>query len=997
MLTAIVLLGSVVSSPVTSALADRLTSASVATVGTNLFIGITCDDTVSTYPQLQTAVTSSIDGDVICIAESIQLSARLTLDDTSVALVGRDDSAVTLIAPSPSRHLAATSPGDDTLVIDTLTLRGGGISEGGGIAADDYAIYIRNSTLSENNAGAADGGAISARDGDVIVDDSTTFTNNTANTAVSGDGGGAIYVFNGDVTINGNSTFTDNDSGGGAGGAIYANGDVTINGTTEFTDNTAGNSGGAIYTNAGGVTIDDSAAFTNNDAGGVGGAIYADTGNVTTSGGAFTGNTAGGGGGAISAFFGDVTIDDTASTTDFVNNTTNDSGGAIWALIGDVTTNGGTFEGNIAGGPDGGGAIYAGGSVSIDDSTTFTDNRADAGGGGAIFAGGIGGVTTTGGAFTSNYAFSNGGAIYAASGDVVNSDVITFANNSADSSGGSIYAADSVTTSGGTFTNDTSAVQGGAIWAGNDVTTSGGTFEGNSADREGGAIYAGDDVTTSGGTFTNNSADDTTSGFGGAIYASNGDVTTSGSTFGGNAAYGDGGAIWARGPISVTNSTFFGNSANHGGAALSLGNVSLRYTTAVDDSTTAGGVFESGGSLTVLGSVIAPDPAGGSACSTSADDSSYNSFVTDSTCGIGDDTVVGNTSRAVIGLSGPLVTDDSTGARVLIPDDTSILINAAPADLVAGVATDQLQATRGRSPDDSTTVGAVQVLPLVITGQPASTTVVAGATATFAASGLPGVGTTVNYQWQTRANAGASWVDRVGATSPTLTLAPVSAGQNGLQVRALVSDIRDEPLSSSIATLTVTSSPGPGPAVAPGAPRDPRAVPGNEGAEVTWLAPVSSGTSPITSYEVVNDVNGAICRLTVGPNTALSCAMTGLTNGTSYRFRVRAISSAGAGEWSPWSNVVTPSAPPTPRTLVITGTRDGAKVRIRGTSTGLSGSVASPWVRLAGQVGYKQGVNLRPIAANGNFDWSRTSLRKTYVYFTADGIVSNRVIFPSAG
>jgi hypothetical protein len=56
---------------------------------------------------------------------------------------------------------------------------------------------------------------------------------------------------------------------------------------------------------------------------------------------------------------------------------------------------------------------------------------------------------------------------------------------------------------------------------------------------------------------------------------------------------------------------------------------------------------------------------------------------------------------------------------------------------------------------------------------------------------------------------------------------------------------------------------------------------------------------------------------------ALSCTVTGLTNGTAYSFRVRARNSVGYGAYSAPSNVVTPVAP-----VKV----PGAPTRVAGTS-----------------------------------------------------------------
>jgi hypothetical protein len=93
------------------------------------------------------------------------------------------------------------------------------------------------------------------------------------------------------------------------------------------------------------------------------------------------------------------------------------------------------------------------------------------------------------------------------------------------------------------------------------------------------------------------------------------------------------------------------------------------------------------------------------------------------------------------------------------------------------------------------------------------------------------------------------------------------------------------------------------PAGLPAAPTNIVAAPGNTTAALTWTAPSANG-SPITGYSVTATPGGATQTAT---NTALT--FTGLTNGTSYTFKVRATNAVGMGAESAASNAVTPMAP----------------------------------------------------------------------------------------
>jgi len=81
--------------------------------------------------------------------------------------------------------------------------------------------------------------------------------------------------------------------------------------------------------------------------------------------------------------------------------------------------------------------------------------------------------------------------------------------------------------------------------------------------------------------------------------------------------------------------------------------------------------------------------------------------------------------------------------------------------------------------------------------------------------------------------------------------------------------------------------------VAPTQPQDFTAVPGPGSTQVTltWSAPESDGGSAITNYEV--SMNNGASWITASSNTGH--IFSGLTNGITYTFLVRAVNSVGAG------------------------------------------------------------------------------------------------------
>lgn len=129
----------------------------------------------------------------------------------------------------------------------------------------------------------------------------------------------------------------------------------------------------------------------------------------------------------------------------------------------------------------------------------------------------------------------------------------------------------------------------------------------------------------------------------------------------------------------------------------------------------------------------------------------------------------------------------------------------------------------------------------------------------------------------------------------------------------------------------------------PGAPIIGTAVAGNTTATVRWTPPASSGGSAITSFtvQVINPATGAqLGALRPAGPTASSLLVSGLTNTTNYRFRVRAVNAIGSSVASALSNRVTPTA------LVVVGAAPGAPI-IRNAASGAAGgpitAIANWW------------------------------------------------------
>lgn len=109
----------------------------------------------------------------------------------------------------------------------------------------------------------------------------------------------------------------------------------------------------------------------------------------------------------------------------------------------------------------------------------------------------------------------------------------------------------------------------------------------------------------------------------------------------------------------------------------------------------------------------------------------------------------------------------------------------------------------------------------------------------------------------------------------------------------------------------------------PGAPRSVTAAAGNSQARVTWRAAPANG-SAITRYVV----EGAGKEFQVGANQR-SLEVTGLTNGQSYRFSVRAVNAKGTGPARTSNAVVPTSEVPDPPASVTAQERPDGTVLVK--------------------------------------------------------------------
>jgi hypothetical protein len=135
----------------------------------------------------------------------------------------------------------------------------------------------------------------------------------------------------------------------------------------------------------------------------------------------------------------------------------------------------------------------------------------------------------------------------------------------------------------------------------------------------------------------------------------------------------------------------------------------------------------------------------------------------------------------------------------------------------------------------------------------------------------------------------------------------------------------------------------------PGPPAAPTGVAGLAGAgkvTVSWTPPSDNGGASITGYDVQYSTNDGgswtSASSTFHTSTATTQDVTGLTNGTAYKFRVAAINTYGTGTYSAKSAAYTPTAGATApgQPTNVSGVAGEGKVAVSWTAPGSTGGSA---------------------------------------------------------
>jgi hypothetical protein len=162
---------------------------------------------------------------------------------------------------------------------------------------------------------------------------------------------------------------------------------------------------------------------------------------------------------------------------------------------------------------------------------------------------------------------------------------------------------------------------------------------------------------------------------------------------------------------------------------------------------------------------------------------------------------------------------------------------------------------------------------------------------------------------------GSTWTS-FAHTSSTATSATISGLTNGTSYQFRVAAVNAWGIG---AYETYGSALAPG--LAPGTPTSVTGAYGDQSVALSWTAPSSNGGSPIRDYKIEYsaDSGSSWNIFSRSPSSLTSETITGLTNGTSYIFRVTAFNDPGNSSPSIASSTITPKGLPlAPTSLSVT-------------------------------------------------------------------------------
>ncbi len=181
--------------------------------------------------------------------------------------------------------------------------------------------------------------------------------------------------------------------------------------------------------------------------------------------------------------------------------------------------------------------------------------------------------------------------------------------------------------------------------------------------------------------------------------------------------------------------------------------------------------------------------------------------------------------------------------------------------------------------------------PRSLTATPGLGQVTLGWAPSISNGGSPIGGFTISY-----APGGGSWTSvNVSASTRARTITGLRSGTGYYFRIAAYNSVGHSPFTNSVKAVPIAYR-------TPGAPAINSVTTGNQSVGLYWSPPANNGGKPITHYQIQIGSAGVWRNLTFVPGTQRAYKATGLVNGRTYSFRVRAANAVG---WSPvWSNAV---------------------------------------------------------------------------------------------
>ena len=274
-------------------------------------------------------------------------------------------------------------------------------------------------------------------------------------------------------------------------------------------------------------------------------------------------------------------------------------------------------------------------------------------------------------------------------------------------------------------------------------------------------------------------------------------------------------------------------------------------------------------------------------------------------------------------LTAPTVTGSLAGSWVFTSGTTSVATISSGTVTIVSAGTSTITGTF--TPTDTTDYNsAITTATLTVNGAPITITAGSPSTNYTGSAVVPSNSVSVTSGSLVGSDSVSSATYTYSSSSYlSSTTAPTNVGTYTITPSAAVfgtGSASNYAITYSNGSLTIN-------AVAANAPTSVSATSGATGQSVvSWTAPTSNGGDPISDYTVQYSSNsgGAWTSFTHTASTSTSMTVTGLTNGTSYIFRVAAVTSVGLGAYSSSSSAAIPKTVINTSNIVLTAPVAGA-------------------------------------------------------------------------